>query len=45
MNEMSNISEKHLQLVEYSGVNHQITLGMLEKSKKWLDNVQLNDKR
>ncbi|SFK93502.1 hypothetical protein SAMN03159341_102246 [Paenibacillus sp. 1_12] len=30
------ISSDYLQLVEYSKVNHQITLGMLEKSKAWL---------
>ncbi|UQZ85565.1 esterase [Paenibacillus konkukensis] len=36
MNEMSDVSEEYLQLVEYSGVNHQITIGMLEKSKAWL---------
>jgi Dipeptidyl aminopeptidases/acylaminoacyl-peptidases len=27
-----------MQFVEYSNVNHQITLAMLEKSKQWLEN-------
>lgn len=26
-----------LQFVEYSNVNHHITIGMLEKSKEWID--------
>lgn len=33
----SNIPGEYLQFVEYSGVNHHITLGMLQKSKEWLD--------
>lgn len=33
----SNIPAEHLRFVEYSGVNHHITLGMLQKSKEWLD--------
>lgn len=39
MNAMSTnpISEEYLQLVEYSEVNHQVTLGMLERTKEWLD--------
>ena len=39
MSEMANVPGEYLQLVEYSGVNHLITLGMLEQSKKWLDGV------
>jgi hypothetical protein len=27
-----------LELVEYAGVNHQITIGMLQKCKEWFDN-------
>jgi dipeptidyl aminopeptidase/acylaminoacyl peptidase len=39
MNQMSphNISPEYVQLVEYSEVNHQVTIGMLQKSKEWLD--------
>ncbi|MBD3919459.1 prolyl oligopeptidase family serine peptidase [Paenibacillus sp. PR3] len=39
MNKMSqsNIPSDTLKFVEYSNVNHQITVGMLEKSKEWLD--------
>nr|WP_312886470.1 YqiA/YcfP family alpha/beta fold hydrolase [Paenibacillus foliorum] len=37
MNVMSDKSTECLQLVEYSGVNHHITIGMLQKSKEWLD--------
>jgi dipeptidyl aminopeptidase/acylaminoacyl peptidase len=32
-----NIPSDYLQLVEYSNVNHCVTLGMLEKSKEWID--------
>ncbi|MCR8632199.1 alpha/beta hydrolase family protein [Paenibacillus radicis (ex Xue et al. 2023)] len=42
MNEMANVSSEYLQLVEYPGVNHQITIGMLEKSNEWLDNILLS---
>jgi len=31
------ISPEYLEFVEYAKVNHYITLGMLEKSKQWLD--------
>ncbi|XEC95776.1 alpha/beta fold hydrolase [Paenibacillus tarimensis] len=34
---MSNRSSGELHFIEYTGVNHQITLGMLQKSKEWLD--------
>ncbi|MEK8130098.1 YqiA/YcfP family alpha/beta fold hydrolase [Paenibacillus filicis] len=42
MNEKSKVPEEHLKLVEYSGVNHQITLGMLESSKEWLGKFKLH---
>lgn len=42
INEMSKVPEEYLKLFEYSGVNHQITLGMLEKSKEWLGKFLLN---
>jgi uncharacterized protein len=29
----------HIQFIEYPGVNHQITLGMLQKIKEFLDNT------
>ncbi|WP_433923257.1 alpha/beta hydrolase family protein [Paenibacillus taichungensis] len=35
--EQNNNLNNSVQFVEYSKVNHQITLGMLEESKRWLD--------
>lgn len=37
MSRMSHVSSDQLHMIEYSGVNHQITLKMLEQSKLWLD--------
>ncbi|MCZ8512498.1 hypothetical protein O9H85_08725 [Paenibacillus filicis] len=37
MNLKSNTPSESLQIVEYSGVNHHVTIGMLQKSKEWLD--------
>lgn len=37
MNLKSNTPSESLQIVEYSGVNHHLTIGMLQKSKEWLD--------
>jgi len=42
INEMSTSTEEYLKLYEFSGVNHQITLAMLEKSKEWLCKFLLN---
>jgi len=42
INEMSTAPEEHLKCYEFSGVNHQITLKMLEKSKEWLSKLILN---
>lgn len=33
----SDIPPGRLQMAEYSGVNHLVTLGMLQRSKEWLD--------
>jgi dipeptidyl aminopeptidase/acylaminoacyl peptidase len=43
VNAMSNEDGRtdHIQLIEYPGVNHQITLGMLQKIKEFLDNTSL----
>ncbi|MGD0032914.1 alpha/beta fold hydrolase [Paenibacillus illinoisensis] len=32
-----NDNQKSLKFVEYAGVNHQITLGMLQEAKEWLE--------
>jgi Dipeptidyl aminopeptidases/acylaminoacyl-peptidases len=37
MTSRSHVSSEQLHMIEYSGVNHQITLKMLEQSKLWLD--------
>ncbi|GLX66178.1 alpha/beta hydrolase family protein [Paenibacillus glycanilyticus] len=37
MEKMAHAAPEHLRMVEYSGVNHQITLKMLEQAKLWLD--------
>ncbi|MEF3308592.1 prolyl oligopeptidase family serine peptidase [Paenibacillus sp. GYB004] len=38
MSVMPNKYAGNLELVEYAGVNHQITIGMLQKCKEWFDN-------
>jgi len=35
----ADVPGEYLEFVEYAGVNHLITLGMLEKIKKWLDRL------
>jgi dipeptidyl aminopeptidase/acylaminoacyl peptidase len=37
MSNKSAVASEQLHMIEYSGVNHQITLKMLEQSKLWLD--------
>ncbi|MCR8643788.1 prolyl oligopeptidase family serine peptidase [Paenibacillus sp. N1-5-1-14] len=37
MEQHVHIPTDQLQMVEYSGVNHHITLGMLERAKAWFD--------
>ncbi|SFE05984.1 hypothetical protein SAMN05216378_2160 [Paenibacillus catalpae] len=37
MTNMSHVSSEQLHMIEYSGVNHHVTLKMLEQSKLWLD--------
>ncbi|MEW4429691.1 prolyl oligopeptidase family serine peptidase [Paenibacillus pabuli] len=32
-----NDNQKSLKFVEYAGVNHQITLGMLQEAKEWME--------